>query len=502
MFLNGFARHRPSASLSRGRGRRSRLRYRIAGPLLMALVMSAAPTLRVTSFIALDWGTRPALADGGGGDGGGHDGGGGEGGGGGSDSGGSDSGSSGSGGDDGGGGEGGDGGDDSGGDDNGGDDGAGKDGDHAGRAVAHELVAVGPTDGLRGALAALGMQVIEETPFAALDLTAVRIGLPPQMSLATGKALLKARLPSLQLDVNALYRPMASLTLPAPGDPARLIGWPLPASRCGVGLRIGMIDTGIDPRAPSLGSHRIHQQSFLAMGENPAPPEHGTAIAGILVGGRSESASLGASDLNGAATPLSSAEGLLPQAELYAAAIFAVDPKGEASATAIGFARALDWLVGAGVRAINVSLAGDDNLLIDLAVTRAAERGAVLVAAAGNGGPSAPPAYPAALDPVIAVTAVDLDGRHYDQANRGDYVDVAAPGVRVVSPATGPETGTSFAAPFVTAWVAARIAQGGPADAAAMHREIAADSRDLGPAGHDPDFGWGLLQSDGSCGPT
>lgn len=498
MFLDFFTRHPSSASRWSGCERRGHLRYRLAGPLLMALVMSAAPALRITSLFGLDLTARSALAD----DGGGHDGGGGGGDGGGDGGGGSGSGGSGSGSDNSGsdGGSSGESSDDGGSDDSGG---AGSGGsDHTRHAVAHELVAVGPTDGLSGALASLGMHVIEETPFAALDLTAVRIGLPPQMSLATGQALLKGRLPALQIDVNALYAPMASLTLPGPDDSERLIGWPSPSTRCGVGLRIGMIDTGVNPQAPTLAGNRIHQQSFLAAGETPAPPDHGTAIAGILVGGESNSASLGASDLNSASTPSSTAEGLLPQAELFAASIFAIDGKGQATATAIGFARALDWLVGAGVRAINVSMAGDDNLLIDLAVARAAERGTVLVAAAGNGGPAAPPAYPAALDGVIAVTAVDVDGRRFDQANRGDYVDVAAPGVRVVSPTTGPETGTSFAAPFVTAWVAARIAQGGPADAAAMHRALAASSRDLGPPGRDPDFGWGLLQSDGSCGPT
>ncbi len=477
----------------RGPSRRAALRYRVAGPLVMALLLSAAPTLRVVSLPGLDLGTQAAFADGG--DGGG--GGGGEGGGsGGGEGGGSGSGSGGSGSDGGddGGGEGGEGG-------SGSDDGAGggKGSDHAGRAVAHELVAVGPTDGLRATLAQLGMRVIEETPFAALDLTAVRIGLPPQMSLATGEALLKARLPALQIDVNSLYAPMASLTLPAPGDSARLIGWPSPASGCGSGLRLGMIDTGVDPQAPGFGGHRIRQQSFIDAGENPAPRDHGTAIASILVGGV-PGLSPGSGDLGSASAPASQPEGLMPQAELYVASIFALDGKGEARATAVGFARALDWMVGAGIQAINVSLAGDENLLIDLAVARAAERGAVLVAAAGNGGPGAPPAFPAALDGVIAVTAVDVDGRLFEPANRGDYVDVAAPGVRVIAPAAGPETGTSFAAPFVTAWVAAKIAEGGPADAAAMHRAIAATARDLGPAGRDPDFGWGLLQSDGNCG--
>jgi hypothetical protein len=482
-------RHSLFPARPHGASRRTRLRHRLAGPLLMALVMSAAPSLRIVSFLGLDLETQAALADGGGGgggEGGGHDGGG-EGGG---------SSGSGSSGSDDGGGEGGEGGDDGGSDDG---TGGGRSSDHTNHAVAHELVAVGPTAGLRGTLAQLGMRVIEETPFAALDLTAVRIGLPPQMSLATGQALLKARLPGLQIDVNSLYAPMASLTLPAPGDPARLIGWPSPASGCGSGLRLGMIDTGVDPQAPGFSGHRIRQRSFIGAGEDPAPRDHGTAIASILVGGV-EAMSPGSGDLDSASASAPQPEGLMPQAELYVASIFARDGNGEARATAVGFARALDWMVGAGIQAINVSLAGDENLLIDLAVARAAERGAVLVAAAGNGGPDAPPAFPAALDGVIAVTAVDVDGHRYEQANRGDYVDVAAPGVRVASPAAGPETGTSFAAPFVTAWVAARIAEGGPADAAAMHRAIAATARDLGPAGHDPDFGWGLLQSDGQCG--
>jgi subtilisin family serine protease len=265
-----------------------------------------------------------------------------------------------------------------------------------------------------------------------------------------------------------------------------MIGWPAEDQACGSGLAIGMIDTGVDRANPALAGRDIAERSFLDAGATPAPPEHGTTVAGILVGAGA-----------GPAT------GLLPAAKLYVAGVFAGDPAGgEPRATAVGFVGALDWLVGAGVRAINVSLAGDDNRLMALAVRRAAEKGAVLVAAAGNGGPAAAPAYPAALEEVVAVTAVDADGRLYAAANRGVYVDFAAPGVRVPSPGApdGSATGTSFAAPFVTAIAASELAVGAAETPAALVERLARSSRDLGAPGRDEEFGWGLAQGSAGCG--
>ena len=68
---------------------------------------------------------------------------------------------------------------------------------------------------------------------------------------------------------------------------------------------------------------------------------------------------------------------------------------------------------------------------------------------------AAPPRYPAAFDYAIAVTAVDAALEPYDRAPRGEHIDVAAPGVDVFVPAGGYMTGTSIAAPFVTAAIAA-----------------------------------------------
>jgi minor extracellular protease Epr len=82
----------------------------------------------------------------------------------------------------------------------------------------------------------------------------------------------------------------------------------------------------------------------------------------------------------------------------------------------------------------------------------------VFVGAAGNGGPNAAAGYPAAYEEVIAVTAVDRRGGNWDHANRGTYIDIAAPGVQIRTALPGGKdglvSGTSFAAPFVTAAVA------------------------------------------------
>jgi Subtilase family len=453
-----------------GVSRRATLRYQIAGSLLLALMLAAAPVARVSSD--MPWHAGAALADDGGGGGGGGEGG--------------EGGGSGSGGSS----EGGEGGGDSGeksGEDTGGGERSG--GGEGPREVEHELVAIGPDRDLAERVAPLGISVVAVEPFAALGLSIARLRLPDDMSIATGRALLEARVPGIQLDVNALYAPLGSVSLPAPGYAKRMIGWPEDDRGCGAGLRLGMIDTGLDPANPALAGRDITERGFIDPGAKPAPSEHGTAIAGILVGAA-----------DGADT------GLLPAARLYVANIFAADTAGEPRATAVGFVGALDWLVGAGVRAINVSLTGDDNGLMALAVSRAAEKGVVLVAAAGNGGPDAAPAYPAALEPVIAVTAVDADGQRYPEANRGSYIDFAAPGVRVHSPSApdASATGTSFAAPFVTAVVATEIgprpAAGGASAADQVRARIAEASSDLGMPGKDDEFGWGLVQSRKGCG--
>ena len=98
------------------------------------------------------------------------------------------------------------------------------------------------------------------------------------------------------------------------------------------------------------------------------------------------------------------------------------------------------------------------------------------------------------------MTAVDRRKRVYRRAGQGDHIDLAAPGVDVWAAASvsgvRPKTGTSFAAPFVTAAVAVALTSRGPGATALLYES----AEDLGEPGKDPVYGWGLLNVQSLCG--
>jgi Subtilase family len=333
------------------------------------------------------------------------------------------------------------------------------------------------------AMDGLGFVLLNERRLASLDLTIARLRVPRQMTARTARRLLADRYPGVLVDLNSLYRPQGQLVLPPPDYPTRLIGWGHVPGDCGQGIRIGLLDTAVDAAAQDLRGARIVQRLFVPADATAASREHASAIAAILVGRRA---------------------GLLPGAELAVAGAFDADPDGTPIADVMALVSGLDWLVARRARVINMSFAGDANAVVALALQRVIEGHAiVVVAAAGNGGPNAPPAFPAAEPGVIAVTAVDSRAQPYADANRGDYVAFAAPGVRIWTPsptASGSyHTGTSFAAPFVTAAVAARLAGGAASDSQRLVDSLARTALDLGRPGRDPVFGRGLIQSANPC---
>lgn len=229
---------------------------------------------------------------------------------------------------------------------------------------------------------------------------------------------------------------------------------------------VGMIDTGI-VRHPALARPQITARDF-SRGTSTIPAEHGTAVASIL-------ASEGAR-------------------ALYVANIFR-GGTGSPFTSAEAIASALEWMAANRVPVVNMSLSGPRNAILDRLIQRTAARGTLIVAAAGNGGPTAPPAYPAALPSVVAVTAVDAQLRVYRYANQGQYLDVAARGVNEpaarASGGTGLFTGTSFATPHVAARLAECMTGG---DAGDCNRRLLSNVRDLGAPGHDPVYGYGLVR--------
>jgi hypothetical protein len=370
---------------------------------------------------------------------------------------------------------------------------------NAGHDIAgNEVLAIDAGDDVLSKARQLGFALIEQRNLTALGISLLRLRTPPNTDAVRGLALLRSAMPQLTADVNALYQSYLgqgsetaeaeTAALPATDYAWRMTGWPHDAS-CGAGQRIGLIDTALSDRPPLISERNIHQRSFVEDSVSDADTRHGTAIANLLVGQAGDGVQ-------------AQWHGLLPSADLYAAAVF--ERHGSRSlASAMAIAEALDWLVSAHVRVVNISLSGEPNLLMEVAVHHAAERGTILIAAAGNNGPSAPPAYPGAYSGVIAVTAVDQNANVFHDANQGSYIAFAAPGVRIWIPGGGSFgqylTGTSFAAPFVAAAATLAMAEEKDTSPDQLSRQMAAHSRHLGSPGRNPIYGYGLITAGSIC---
>jgi subtilisin family serine protease len=138
------------------------------------------------------------------------------------------------------------------------------------------------------------------------------------------------------------------------------------------------------------------------------------------------------------------------------------------------------------VKVVAMSLVGPPNPLVAKAIGEAMARGTHVVAAVGNDGPAAPPAFPASYKGVISVTGVDGRERALPEAGRALHVDFAAPGSDMAAAAPDgrlqPVRGTSFAVPLV----AGRLATSSVAS-------LRSSAKDLGPKGFDKTYGYGLV---------
>jgi subtilisin family serine protease len=242
-------------------------------------------------------------------------------------------------------------------------------------------------------------------------------------------------------------------------------------------ILIAVIDSGVDTTHPELAGMVV--DSFDALKSDEKTHAHGTAVAGAIVAH---------AKLMGAA----------PEARILAARAFSAQ-KTTAEATTYSISQSLDWAMERGARIINMSFTGPRDPSLEEKMGQARQKGIVLIAAAGNGGPSAPKAYPAAYPNVIAVTATDVEDKLFKGANRGGYIAVAAPGVDLLLPA--PEagyqvtTGTSFAAAEVSGIVALMLERKPDLTPDGVKKALTSTARDLGPTGLDTQFGAGLVDA-------
>lgn len=353
------------------------------------------------------------------------------------------------------------------------------------------LVASDASDAATDAIAARwSLEIVDRWPMPEIDKRCVQFRIRDGRDIETVLAGLKSESAISGQQRNFIYRPqqrpgreggegngglqyaLGKVGL-APSD--------APAVSTGRGVVVGIIDTGVDVSHEDLRhSDIVTFEPGSSDGSSLAPDAHGTAIAGIIAA---------------RGTTL----GVAPGVRLAAARAFEATASGAIESTTVKLLKSLSWLMTQGVDVVNLSFAGPEDPLLREFIAALTARGVIVVAAAGNNGHVAPPAFPAAYDNVIAVTATDIDDRLYDQANVGPYVDIAAPGVDIFAATPGQthelQSGTSFAAAHITGIVALILEQHPTLPAAEIFAALASGALDLGPPGVDPEFGAGLADA-------
>ncbi len=247
----------------------------------------------------------------------------------------------------------------------------------------------------------------------------------------------------------------------------------------GKGVRIGVIDTDVDLTHPAL-SGVMHQRFDGLSGAKVTQRRHGTAVAGLIA----------ARDM---------INGVAPDAHLLIARAFDGPSAKKLQSDAYVIIACLDWTTTNGANVVNMSFAGPPNAVLKEALIKAHASGVILVAAAGNEGPKAKPAYPAAYESTIAVTATDVNNRIYSKANRGDHIFVSAPGVDIFAPVPNGKvemvSGTSFAAALVSGTIGLAKTKFPTAPSTALGELLGSSVHDLGAPGRDNVFGHGLVDA-------
>jgi thermitase len=247
-------------------------------------------------------------------------------------------------------------------------------------------------------------------------------------------------------------------------------------------VTVAVVDGGVDPSHPDLSGKVAIGPDFTGTPQDNCW-SHGTHVAGTVAAATDNGQGVAGIGWN---TRVLSIRVLSLDTTLTPP-----DCTGYLSDIADG----IDAAVSAGARVVNLSLAGvDDSQTIRDSVNNALAHNVVVVAAAGNeAGAGDPVEYPAGMGGVISVGATDRNDRTAAFSETGGWIDIAAPGVSIVSTVPGGGygvmTGTSMATPHVAGAAALLLA----VSPGLTPREVAARlelSSDAYPgAGHDARYG-------------
>jgi type VII secretion-associated serine protease mycosin len=265
----------------------------------------------------------------------------------------------------------------------------------------------------------------------------------------------------------------------------------------GRGVVVAVVDSGVDRHNKHLRDALVPGRSFVpGVAADGDEAGHGTAIAGEIAARQ---------------IPGSGVVGLAPDARIMPVRVF-FGADDQSRAAGVGprpdrMAEGIRWAADHGAQVINVSMSTPTNdARLRAAVQHATDRGALVVASAGNRTTAEDKSdgvrYPGGYPEAVAVSAADLGDTVTDDSIHGPHVDLSAPGTDILTAYYGAGDclisaegeSTSFATAYVSA-SAALLAQQFPHAAPAdwKHRLEVTASRERRD-GRDDRAGWGLVQ--------
>lgn len=248
---------------------------------------------------------------------------------------------------------------------------------------------------------------------------------------------------------------------------------------------VALIDTGVNRNHPDLVQADIRRGwDYLTPGGDMVqddPEGHGTCVTGII------------------AATVNNGEGIAGIAcETAIIPLRVLDQEGQGATS--DTIQAIYDAVDIGCKIINLSLGSKDYVYAEqVAIRYALDRGVIVIAAAGND-QSSDYSYPASYPGVISVAAIDRGHLRSRFSNYNDQVSLCAPGqgiiTTLVSGGYDSLDGTSFAAPQIAGVAALALALRPQLDADRFMDLARAHSQDLGPAGYDVYYGYGLIDAE------
>jgi len=270
------------------------------------------------------------------------------------------------------------------------------------------------------------------------------------------------------------------------GAPAAWAAQGLGAFPATGGVPVGIVDTGIDAGHEDLAGKVAacagSSEGTVTEGDCADGNGHGTHVAGTI----------GALANNGVGVA-----GVAFSSPLIVCRALG-GPDG--SGTTADVAACIRWAHAQGAKVISMSLGGPASRTLAeacrAAYARGSRAGSLLVAAAGNDGDGRLE-FPAALDQVVSVAATGPDDAVAPFSNENADVEVAAPGVDILSTKLGGGyvrlSGTSMATPHASAAAALLWDREPAASAATIRRRLDAAVDDLGAPGRDSAYGFGRI---------